>query len=85
MRVGHFEAGAPLRLEATFFRARPKHLPKKVTMPVSRPDVDNYTKLLTDALNKFVFPDDNQITSLYVKKRFGSPPRIELEITQERV
>lgn len=83
---GTFEAGVPLRLEATFFRARPKHLPKKVTMPVSRPDVENYSKLLTDALSKFVFPDDNQITSLFIKKRFaepGSVPRIELEISED--
>ena len=52
MEIGAFEEGVPLRLEATFYRDRPKHLPKRVTMPVSRPDYDNYAKLLTDALEK---------------------------------
>ena len=36
--LGRFDAGVPIRLEATFYRERPKHLPKRVTMPVSRPD-----------------------------------------------
>lgn len=85
-QVGTFEAGVPLRLEATFYRTRPRHLPKRVTMPVTRPDAENYSKLLMDALNRFVFPDDAQITDLHVKKRFaepGSVPRIELEITED--
>lgn len=85
--LGTYEVGLPLRLEATFYRARPKHLPKRVTMPVSRPDVDNYFKLLGDALEHFLFANDSQITSLFVKKRFaepGSAPRIELEITEDK-
>lgn len=80
MQLGAFEEGIPLRLEATFYRDRPKHLPKRVTMPVSRPDYDNYAKLLTDALEKFVYKNDSQITRANIKKRFGSPPRIELTI-----
>ena len=80
MELGACEDGVPLRLEATFYRERPKHLPKRVTMPVSRPDYDNYAKLLTDALEKFVYKNDSQICTALIKKRFGSPPRIELTI-----
>lgn len=80
MELGAFEEGVPIRLEATFYRERPKHLPKRVTMPVSRPDYDNYAKLLTDALEKFVYKNDSQICTALIKKRFGSPPRIELTI-----
>ncbi len=78
MAIGAFPDGAPLRIEATFYRLRPKHLAKRVTMPVSRPDWDNYAKLLTDALEKFVYRNDSQICTALIKKRFGSPPRIEL-------
>jgi len=84
--LGTFETGQPLCLEATFYRQRPKHLPKRVTMPVSRPDVENYAKTLLDALNKFVFPDDSQITTLLVRKRFvetDGVPRIELKMEVE--
>jgi Holliday junction resolvase RusA-like endonuclease len=80
-------SGVPLRVEATFYRSRPKSC-KKLELPVSRPDLDNYTKLLTDALEKFVYDNDSQITMLLVKKRFvveDQPPCIELKITQDTV
>ena len=80
MELGSFEEGVPLRLEATFYRERPKHLPKRVTMPVSRPDYDNYAKLLTDSLEKYIYKNDSQICTAVIRKRFGSPPRIELTI-----
>lgn len=80
MEFGAFDEGVALRLKATFYRERPKSLPKRVTMPVSRPDYDNYAKLLTDALEKFVYKNDSQICTALIKKRFGSPPRIELII-----
>lgn len=73
-----FEVGVPIKLQATFYREKPKSLSKKVAFPVSRPDWDNYAKLLTDALEKFVYKNDSQITTATIKKRFGSPPRIEL-------
>lgn len=78
-----YNAGVPLRLEATFYRRRPKHLAKKVTMPVQRPDWDNYAKLLMDALEKYAYHDDAQITTALIRKRFGEPPRIELKITKD--
>ena len=83
MELGAFDEGVPLRLQATFYRERPKSLPKRVTMPVSRPDYDNYAKLLTDALEKFVYKNDSQITTALVRKRFGSPPRIELKLEED--
>lgn len=76
----YFNSPIPLRLTATFYRQRPKSLPKKVTMPVQRPDWDQYSKLTCDALEKFLYDNDSQITSAHIKKRFGSPPRIELEL-----
>jgi len=77
---GVVDRGVPLYMEVTFYRPRPKALPKRVTMPVQKPDLDNYWKTLLDALEKFVYEVDSQITSAYIKKRFGSPPCIELTI-----
>lgn len=82
-KTGTFEAGVPLYMEVTFFRPRPKSSPKRVTMPVQKPDLDNYWKTLLDALAKFVYPADSQITTAILKKRFGSPPRIELLIMED--
>lgn len=80
-----FDAHVPIHLTATFYRLRPKSLLKRITMPVSRPDWDNYAKLLTDALEKFLYPNDSQITTAIIKKRFGSPPRIELRLTKDQL
>lgn len=86
MELGQFfDQGVPLSLVATFFRERPKSLSKKVEKPVSRPDWDNYAKLLTDALEKFVYANDSQITTALIKKRFGSPPRVEIIIEQDDI
>lgn len=85
MAFGRFDPGVPLSISATFFRPRPVHLAKRVKMPVTRPDLDNYTKLLQDALEKYVYPNDSQLTTMKYRKRFGSPPRIELIIQEEEV
>lgn len=79
-----YEAHVPLTVIATFFRTPPKHLAKGITKPVTRPDWDNYAKTLFDALEKFVYANDSQITTAVIKKRFGSPPRIELMIDEDR-
>ena len=83
MELGSFNTNVPLRVGATFYRERPKYLPKRVTMPVSRPAYDNYAKLLTDALEGYIYKNDSQITTALIKKRFGSPPRIELTIEED--
>lgn len=84
MQMGvKFEKGMPLRLAAIFYRSRPKSAPKRIKLPVTKPDWDNYAKCLCDALEKFVYENDSQITRAYIKKRYGSPPRIELLITED--
>lgn len=78
-----YDRDTPLAVYLTFYRERPKHLPKKVTMPITRPDLDQYIKLILDSLNKYVWADDSQIVNLHARKLFGSPPRIELLIRED--
>lgn len=78
-----FAAAVPLRLVTTFYRQRPKSLPKRVVMPVSKPDLSNLLKTLEDALEKFIYNNDSQITTLVARKRFGLPPRIELKLEED--
>lgn len=75
-----------LRLYATFYRTKPKTSRKSELYPVTKPDVDNYGKLLMDALNKFLYANDSQITTLTLKKRYCQPgqvPRIILVVSEE--
>lgn len=81
----YFSEGVPLRVTAIFYREKPKSASKKVLLPATRPDLDNYFKLLTDALEKFVYKNDSQITTAIICKRFGSPPRIYLEIREDKI
>jgi Holliday junction resolvase RusA-like endonuclease len=75
-----FDPETAIRLEATFYLPRPKSKPKRITMPTTKPDLDNLVKTLTDALQGFVFKSDSQITTATIKKRYGEPTRIELQL-----
>ena len=75
-----FPKGVALRLTATFFRSRPIAMKKHVTLPVTRPDWDNYGKLLSDALNGLMVHDDGQISTAIIRKRYGDVPRIEFDL-----
>lgn len=79
----YFEKGTPIRLVAIFYRQRPKSLSKRVRLPIAKPDWDQYGKLLCDALEKFLYHTDSQITDARVVKRFGIPPRIELILEED--
>ena len=79
----HYTKETPLLLTATFFRAPPQKLPKGRSKPITRPDWDNYGKLLSDALEGFAYDNDSQITTAIIKKRYGYPPRIELQIIED--
>lgn len=79
---GIFDAGVPLKLTAIFVIEKPKSLSKKIAYPVKRPDLDNYLKLLLDALNQYLIPDDSQVVEIIAKKVYSSPPHIWFMLTE---
>lgn len=48
--------------------------------PVTRPDVDNYLKAASDALNGIVFKDDSQCWRATAEKHYAQHPRLEIEV-----
>lgn len=50
--------------------------------PITKPDVDNYYKAVTDALTGIVYEDDNQIVHMTGDKFYTDNPRVELNITK---
>lgn len=50
--------------------------------PTKKPDVDNIAKSVLDALNKFVFNDDNQVSKISVEKRYGSEEKIDVIVEE---
>jgi Holliday junction resolvase RusA-like endonuclease len=73
-----FDAGTPLKMEITFYRQRPKSLPKRVKYPVQKPDLTNYLRLVEDSLEGYLYSSDSNIVEIKATKGFGEPPRIEL-------
>lgn len=78
-----FPATTAVRATLTFYRTPvkdPKY--KHPTLPIQRPDTDNYIKIL-DSLNRRVYFDDSQITTIIARKRHGNPPRIEFTFEED--
>jgi Holliday junction resolvase RusA-like endonuclease len=76
---------APLKgaisMAVTFMLARPQ---RKRLYPAVRPDLDNFTKAVTDALEGIFYVNDWQIVRLTVEKTYAGPsgPAIYVELKE---
>lgn len=83
----------PVAVSLEFFVPIPKSFSNKKresaiageTLPVTKPDIDNYEKLVLDALNGIVYEDDNQVVSLSSKKRYSDNPHTTVCVREEVV
>lgn len=50
--------------------------------PTKKPDIDNITKVILDALNKFAYKDDTQITEITVVKKYAIIPKVQIKIEE---
>ena len=50
--------------------------------PTKKPDIDNIVKIILDAMNKFAFKDDTQITKLDIEKKYGIEEKIYIKIEE---
>ncbi len=48
--------------------------------PTGRPDVDNYAKIVLDALNGIAWKDDSQVWQLTATKRYGPNPHLTVTV-----
>ena len=48
--------------------------------PTKKPDWDNIGKIISDALNKFAFKDDAQITDVRIFKEYAETPKVIVQI-----
>lgn len=71
-----------LALEATFYFMPPKNRPKKRVYPSVKPDLDNLTKSVKDALEGLIYANDSQIVEEHTRKLYDKTPRIEVVIKQ---
>jgi Holliday junction resolvase RusA-like endonuclease len=79
----------PVKMEITAYFGIPKSTSKKKhdemmlgkIRPVKRPDIDNCTKAIADALNGIVYKDDSQIVALEAEKYYYHTPHVTVNIT----
>ena len=80
----------PLEVRFEFFRPVQASISKKerarrlsgVHRPTVKPDLDNYIKSTSDALNGILWVDDNLIISLEAKKFYAEDPHLIVEVKE---
>lgn len=60
---------------------RQEMLDNKIS-PTKKPDADNIAKVILDAMNKFVFKDDNQVAKISVEKRYGEEEKVWVSVEE---
>ena len=53
-----------------------------IISPTKKPDWDNIGKIVSDALNKFAFKDDAQITEATIIKKYARTPKVLVKIEE---
>ena len=80
----------PLEVRFEFYRSVQTSISKKerarrllgAHRPTVKPDLDNYIKSASDALNGIIWADDNLIISLEAKKFYAEQPRLMVEVRE---
>ena len=79
----NFSSGV-FSLKVTEYRAIPKSWSKRrkeeAKYPVSKPDIDNVYKIVSDALNGIVWKDDSQVVHGEIWKKYSDFPRVDIDI-----
>lgn len=65
----------PLRVHIQFYMTRPASKPKKAVWPVTKPDIDNLAKAITDAMNGLIYTDDSRICEMVATKFYTDDVR----------
>ena len=83
----------PVSVSINIFKGIPKSISKKkrqdmidgLILPTSKPDVDNYAKIVLDALNDVLWIDDSYIVRLVINKYYSDTPRVEITVSDKGV
>lgn len=84
-----FTDDAYLRADITAYYPISKHTSAKKTeemlsgklFPAVKPDADNFSKIILDALNGVLYKDDAQIVILHAEKHYGKEPCVTVSIS----
>lgn len=83
----------PLKISVTAYltiaKSKPKRFQKRALAgqerPITRPDVDNIFKVITDALSGILYKDDKQIVSAEINKYYAAPGNARVVVELEEM
>ncbi len=89
----YFFGEDPVGMLITVYKQIPKSTSKKkrvdmesgLIKPTTKPDIDNYYKLIADALNGVAYKDDSQIVAAFVTKFYAEEPFVHVTIFQDEI
>lgn len=62
---------AYMKIQKTANKKQKEQMLTGMISPTKKPDIDNIAKIALDAMNNFVFKDDNQVIKMSVEKRYS--------------
>ena len=71
------EIEAVYAVPKSYTKKRTEKCIKGLELPTKKPDADNIIKVIADALNKIMYPDDRFITKVSLTKRYICSPNDE--------
>jgi Holliday junction resolvase RusA-like endonuclease len=63
-------------------KAKRRQMNDRIILPICRPDEDNLSYLVTNALKQIVYKDDSQICKKVVHKYYSDDPRTVVTVTK---
>lgn len=73
---------AYMKIPKNTSKKKEKEMLDGIISPTKKPDIDNIAKSILDALNKFVFKDDNQVSKIAVEKKYGEVEKVYVKIEE---
>lgn len=73
---------AYLKIPDSTSKTKKEQMLENIISPTKKPDVDNIAKSILDALNGFVFKDDNQVSKISVEKRYALEEKIIVKVIE---
>ena len=73
---------AYLKIPKSTSKVKMQEMLENKISPTKKPDVDNIAKSILDAMNGYVFRDDNQVSKIAVEKRYGIEEKAVISVEE---
>ena len=73
---------AYMKIPKTTSKIKTEEMLNGLISPTKKPDVDNIAKSILDAMNKYVFEDDNQVSKILIEKRYALQEKVNIKIQE---